>query len=61
MGPLLFDYGYGPFLWVCLSGKREDLQWLHGQERQRDGRSARDRRRGAHRRERLHPGCRAYG
>jgi urocanate hydratase len=25
MGPLLFDYGYGPFRWVCLSGDREDL------------------------------------
>lgn len=25
MGPLLFDYGYGPFRWVCLSGMREDL------------------------------------
>ena len=25
MGPLLFDYGYGPFRWVCLNGKREDL------------------------------------
>jgi len=25
MGPMLFDYGYGPFRWVCLSGKREDL------------------------------------
>jgi len=25
IGPLLFDYGYGPFRWVCLSGKREDL------------------------------------
>ena len=25
MGPLLFDYGYGPFRWVCLSGKRQDL------------------------------------
>jgi urocanate hydratase len=25
MGPLLFDYGYGPFRWVCLSGKLEDL------------------------------------
>ena len=25
MGPELFDYGYGPFRWVCLSGKREDL------------------------------------
>ena len=26
MGPLLFDYGYGPFRWVCLSGRPEDLQ-----------------------------------
>lgn len=25
MGPLLFDYGYGPFRWVCLSGKHKDL------------------------------------
>ncbi|MBI5581333.1 MAG: urocanate hydratase [Deltaproteobacteria bacterium] len=25
MGPLLFDYGYGPFRWVCLSGRGEDL------------------------------------
>jgi len=25
MGPVLFDYGYGPFRWVCLSGKAEDL------------------------------------
>lgn len=25
MGPNLFDYGYGPFRWVCLSGKPEDL------------------------------------
>lgn len=25
MGPMLFDYGYGPFRWVCLSGKQEDL------------------------------------
>lgn len=25
MGPELFDYGYGPFRWVCLSGKYEDL------------------------------------
>ncbi|GAB6152665.1 urocanate hydratase [Desulfosporosinus burensis] len=25
MGPELFDYGYGPFRWVCLSGKTEDL------------------------------------
>jgi len=26
MGPICFDYGYGPFRWVCLSGKEEDLQ-----------------------------------
>ena len=26
MGPLLFDLGYGPFRWVCLSGKPEDLE-----------------------------------
>jgi urocanate hydratase len=26
MGPILFDYGYGPFRWVCLSGKAEDLK-----------------------------------
>lgn len=26
MGPLLFDYGYGPFRWVCLSGKDADLR-----------------------------------
>lgn len=25
MGPVLFDYGYGPFRWVCLSGKPKDL------------------------------------
>ena len=25
MGPELFDYGYGPFRWVCLSGSPEDL------------------------------------
>ncbi len=25
MGPMLFDYGYGPFRWVCLSGKPQDL------------------------------------
>lgn len=25
MGPELFDYGYGPFRWVCLSGREEDL------------------------------------
>ena len=25
MGPMMFDYGYGPFRWVCLSGKPEDL------------------------------------
>lgn len=26
LGPELFDFGYGPFRWVCLSGRREDLQ-----------------------------------
>jgi urocanate hydratase len=26
MGPLLFDYGYGPFRWVCLSGQPGDLE-----------------------------------
>jgi urocanate hydratase len=25
MGPELFDYGYGPFRWVCLSGRHDDL------------------------------------
>ncbi|HOZ00999.1 MAG TPA: urocanate hydratase [Candidatus Syntrophosphaera sp.] len=25
MGPLCFDFGYGPFRWVCLSGKPGDL------------------------------------
>ena len=25
MGPMLFDYGYGPFRWCCLSGRAEDL------------------------------------
>lgn len=25
MGPELFDYGYGPFRWICLSGLEEDL------------------------------------
>ncbi|MAM23209.1 MAG: urocanate hydratase, partial [Croceibacter sp.] len=26
MGPMCFDYGFGPFRWVCASGKSEDLQ-----------------------------------
>lgn len=26
MGPLCFDYGFGPFRWVCVSGKESDLQ-----------------------------------
>lgn len=25
MGPMCFDYGFGPFRWVCASGKAEDL------------------------------------
>ncbi|MFL9844894.1 urocanate hydratase [Flavobacterium rhizosphaerae] len=27
MGPMCFDYGFGPFRWVCASGKPEDLQF----------------------------------
>ncbi len=30
MGPLCFDYGYGPFRWVCLTGKHEDLSRTDG-------------------------------
>ena len=26
MGPMVFDYGYGPFRWICLSGDPEDLE-----------------------------------
>ena len=26
MGPMCFDYGFGPFRWVCTSGKPEDLE-----------------------------------
>jgi urocanate hydratase len=26
LGPMCFDYGFGPFRWVCASGKAEDLQ-----------------------------------
>jgi urocanate hydratase len=26
MGPMCFDYGFGPFRWVCVSGRNEDLQ-----------------------------------
>ena len=26
MGPICFDRGFGPFRWVCLSGKKEDLR-----------------------------------
>src|SRR5210317_672540 len=25
MGPMCFDYGFGPFRWVCATGKSEDL------------------------------------
>ena len=35
MGPMCFDYGFGPFRWVCTSGKPEDLlatDQLAGQE-----------------------------
>lgn len=27
LGPLCFDYGFGPFRWVCTSGKPEDLAY----------------------------------
>ncbi|NMM48199.1 urocanate hydratase [Marinigracilibium pacificum] len=27
MGPMCFDYGFGPFRWVCTSGKSEDLEF----------------------------------
>jgi urocanate hydratase len=27
MGPMCFDYGFGPFRWVCATGKREDLSF----------------------------------
>jgi urocanate hydratase len=26
LGPMCFDYGFGPFRWVCCSGKAEDLE-----------------------------------
>ncbi|GGG41848.1 urocanate hydratase [Croceivirga lutea] len=26
LGPMCFDYGFGPFRWVCASGKPEDLR-----------------------------------
>ncbi len=26
MGPMCFDYGFGPFRWVCVSGKAKDLE-----------------------------------
>ncbi|MGA1873950.1 MAG: urocanate hydratase [Thermoplasmatota archaeon] len=26
MGPMVFDYGYGPFRWICLSGNPKDLE-----------------------------------
>lgn len=26
MGPMCFDFGFGPFRWVCTSGKEEDLE-----------------------------------
>ena len=27
MGPMCFDYGFGPFRWVCASGKESDLEF----------------------------------
>jgi urocanate hydratase len=26
MGPMCFDYGFGPFRWICMSNKKEDLE-----------------------------------
>jgi urocanate hydratase len=26
MGPMCFDYGFGPFRWVCTSGDPKDLR-----------------------------------
>lgn len=26
MGPMCFDFGFGPFRWVCTSGKKDDLE-----------------------------------
>ena len=30
MGPMCFDYGFGPFRWVCASGRSEDLRITDG-------------------------------
>lgn len=30
LGPMCFDYGFGPFRWVCTSGKPEDLAYTDG-------------------------------
>jgi urocanate hydratase len=30
IGPMCFDYGFGPFRWVCTSGKPEDLRSTDG-------------------------------
>lgn len=27
MGPMCFDFGFGPFRWVCTSGRQEDLEY----------------------------------
>jgi urocanate hydratase len=27
MGPMCFDYGFGPFRWVCATGNQEDLDY----------------------------------
>jgi urocanate hydratase len=27
MGPMCFDYGFGPFRWVCASGEQQDLDY----------------------------------
>ncbi len=34
MGPMCFDFGFGPFRWVCTSGKPEDLDYTDNLARQ---------------------------
>ena len=42
LGPMCFDYGFGPFRWVCTSGEPEDLDamaaklWQASEELTRD-------------------------
>lgn len=34
MGPMCFDYGFGPFRWVCATGKSDDLDFTDALARQ---------------------------